>query len=182
MDALYILKNHPCESYRSNYANTQSCISLFYLDVLLVCSQFIKWSSGYSNWGGTRKCLSLFLIIVVYVSLQILVNSVSSNPSAVLYEKVTVSEGGSPLLRDMLFSPDQQYIYTLTDRQVILLLEMHILRCTAIKAKHKQTSTISSLPSIYNVQYICIAVTTHGYRLTLPSSNYSVHFLLLNHR
>uniref|UniRef100_A0A669DWD5 Plexin-A1 n=1 Tax=Oreochromis niloticus TaxID=8128 RepID=A0A669DWD5_ORENI len=38
---------------------------------------------------------------------------------AVLYEKVTVSEGGSPLLRDMLFSPDQQYIYTLTDRQVV---------------------------------------------------------------
>uniref|UniRef100_A0A4W6C4L4 Plexin A1 n=1 Tax=Lates calcarifer TaxID=8187 RepID=A0A4W6C4L4_LATCA len=50
---------------------------------------------------------------------KILVNSVSPNRPAVLYEKVTVSEGGSPLLRDMLFSPDQQYIYTLTDRQVV---------------------------------------------------------------
>uniref|UniRef100_A0A4W6C4U6 Plexin A1 n=1 Tax=Lates calcarifer TaxID=8187 RepID=A0A4W6C4U6_LATCA len=44
------------------------------------------------------------------------------NRPAVLYEKVTVSEGGSPLLRDMLFSPDQQYIYTLTDRQVSSLV------------------------------------------------------------
>uniref|UniRef100_A0A7N8Y9A6 Plexin-A1 n=1 Tax=Mastacembelus armatus TaxID=205130 RepID=A0A7N8Y9A6_9TELE len=50
---------------------------------------------------------------------KILVNSVSPSRPAVLYEKVTVSEGGSPLLRDMLFSPDQQYIYTLTDRQVV---------------------------------------------------------------
>lgn len=50
--------------------------------------------------------------------LQILVNSINASRPAVLYEKVTVSEGGSPLLRDMLFSPDQQYIYTLTDRQV----------------------------------------------------------------
>uniref|UniRef100_A0A665TBD2 Plexin-A1 n=1 Tax=Echeneis naucrates TaxID=173247 RepID=A0A665TBD2_ECHNA len=50
---------------------------------------------------------------------KILVNSVSPNRPAVLYEKVTVSEGGSPLLRDMLFSPDQQYIYTLTEKQVV---------------------------------------------------------------
>ncbi|TKS70877.1 Plexin-A1 Semaphorin receptor NOV [Collichthys lucidus] len=50
---------------------------------------------------------------------KILVNSVSPNRPAVLYEKVTVSEGGNPLLRDMLFSPDQQHIYTLTDRQVV---------------------------------------------------------------
>uniref|UniRef100_A0A8C7ZK42 Plexin A1 n=1 Tax=Oryzias sinensis TaxID=183150 RepID=A0A8C7ZK42_9TELE len=50
---------------------------------------------------------------------KILVNSVNSNRSAVLYEKVTVSEGGSPLLRDMLFSPDLQHIYALTDRQVV---------------------------------------------------------------
>lgn len=52
------------------------------------------------------------------MSLQILVNSVNPTRPAALYEKVTVSEGGSPLLRDMLFSPDMQYIYTLTDRQV----------------------------------------------------------------
>lgn len=54
------------------------------------------------------------------VSPQILVNSQSPNRPAVLYEKVTVSESGSPLLRDMLFSPDKQHIYTLTDRQVSL--------------------------------------------------------------
>ncbi|TWW61679.1 Plexin-A1 [Takifugu flavidus] len=45
----------------------------------------------------------------------ILVNS--SNRPAVIYEKVTVSEEGGPLLRDMLFSPDQQHIYALTDKQ-----------------------------------------------------------------
>lgn len=49
----------------------------------------------------------------------------SPNRPAVLYEKVTVSEAGSALLRDMLFSPDQQYIYTLTDKQVSSALEMH---------------------------------------------------------
>lgn len=49
----------------------------------------------------------------------------SPNRPAVLYEKVTVSEGGNPLLRDMLFSPDQQHIYTLTDRQVSSVVEMH---------------------------------------------------------
>ncbi|XP_036007955.1 plexin-A1 isoform X5 [Fundulus heteroclitus] len=48
---------------------------------------------------------------------KILVNSVSR--PALLYEKVTVSDGSRPLLRDMLFSPDLQHIYTLTDRQVV---------------------------------------------------------------
>ncbi|XP_043097532.1 plexin-A1-like [Puntigrus tetrazona] len=45
---------------------------------------------------------------------QIHMHSVSP---ALLYESVPVSEG-SPVLRDMLFSPDLQFIYTLTDRQV----------------------------------------------------------------
>uniref|UniRef100_A0A6Q2WZF5 Plexin-A1 n=1 Tax=Esox lucius TaxID=8010 RepID=A0A6Q2WZF5_ESOLU len=36
---------------------------------------------------------------------------------AVLYENVVVSEG-SPILRDLLFSPDHQHIYALTDKQV----------------------------------------------------------------
>uniref|UniRef100_A0A674NMX2 Plexin A1b n=1 Tax=Takifugu rubripes TaxID=31033 RepID=A0A674NMX2_TAKRU len=48
---------------------------------------------------------------------KILVNS--SNRPAVIYEKVTVSEEGGPLLRDMLFSPDQQHIYALTEKQVV---------------------------------------------------------------
>uniref|UniRef100_A0A8C9SWV5 Plexin-A1 n=1 Tax=Scleropages formosus TaxID=113540 RepID=A0A8C9SWV5_SCLFO len=46
---------------------------------------------------------------------KILVNSVTH--PALLYENVLVSEG-LPILRDLLFSPDQQYIYTLTDKQV----------------------------------------------------------------
>ncbi|KAK1902057.1 Plexin-A1, partial [Dissostichus eleginoides] len=50
----------------------------------------------------------------------ILVNSVNPSRPAVLYEKVTVSKAGNPLLRDMLFSPDQQHIYTLTDKQLVL--------------------------------------------------------------
>ncbi|XP_016313573.1 plexin-A1-like [Sinocyclocheilus anshuiensis] len=47
---------------------------------------------------------------------KILVNSVSPSRPALLYESVPVSEG-SPVLRDTLFSPDLQFIYTLTDRQ-----------------------------------------------------------------
>lgn len=49
------------------------------------------------------------------VLLQILVNSISQ--PAVLYENVVVSNG-SPILRDLLFSPDHQYLYALTDKQV----------------------------------------------------------------
>uniref|UniRef100_A0AAR2LII8 Plexin-A1 n=1 Tax=Pygocentrus nattereri TaxID=42514 RepID=A0AAR2LII8_PYGNA len=46
---------------------------------------------------------------------KILVNSI--NQPALLYENVAMSEGNS-ILRDMLFSPDHQYIYTLTDKEV----------------------------------------------------------------
>ncbi|XP_051962404.1 plexin-A1-like [Xyrauchen texanus] len=46
---------------------------------------------------------------------KILVNSISQ--PALLYENVVVSEGNT-ILRDMLFSPDHQYIYTLTDKEV----------------------------------------------------------------
>ncbi len=49
------------------------------------------------------------------VLFQILVNSIS--PPALLYENVVVNDG-SPILRDLLFSPDHQYLYTLTDKQV----------------------------------------------------------------
>lgn len=55
--------------------------------------------------------------IVVCFLLQILINSVSLNRPALLYENVVVGEG-CPILRDLLFSPDQHYIYTLTDKQV----------------------------------------------------------------
>ena len=37
--------------------------------------------------------------------------------NALLYETVTVFEG-KPILRDMVFSPDHEYIYLLSDRQV----------------------------------------------------------------
>uniref|UniRef100_A0AAY4ESB7 Plexin-A1 n=1 Tax=Denticeps clupeoides TaxID=299321 RepID=A0AAY4ESB7_9TELE len=48
---------------------------------------------------------------------KILVNSVSPSQPALLYENVAVSDG-SPILRDLLFSPNLQYIYTLTEKQV----------------------------------------------------------------
>ncbi|TNN38454.1 Plexin-A1 [Liparis tanakae] len=47
--------------------------------------------------------------------LTILVNSITQ--PALLYENVVVSDG-SPILRDMLFSPDHQYLYALTHKQV----------------------------------------------------------------
>ncbi|KAM4738045.1 plexin-A1-like isoform 1-T1 [Anableps anableps] len=46
---------------------------------------------------------------------KILVNSVSQ--PALLYENVMVSDG-NPILRDLLFSPDHQFLYALTDKQV----------------------------------------------------------------
>ncbi|XP_034446407.1 plexin-A1-like isoform X1 [Hippoglossus hippoglossus] len=46
---------------------------------------------------------------------KILVNSITQ--PALLYENVPVSDG-SPLLRDLLFGPEHQYLYTLTDKQV----------------------------------------------------------------
>lgn len=78
-----------------------------------------------------------------YISPQILVNSVSPNRPAVLYEKVTVSESGSPLLRDMLFSPDQQHIYTLTDRQVSPSLEIRINKTRMSEHKQSDISPVS---------------------------------------
>ncbi|XP_027873927.1 plexin-A1-like isoform X1 [Xiphophorus couchianus] len=46
---------------------------------------------------------------------KILVNSISQ--PALLYENVMVSDG-NPILRDLLFSPDHQFLYALTDKQV----------------------------------------------------------------
>uniref|UniRef100_A0A4W5RXI3 Uncharacterized protein n=1 Tax=Hucho hucho TaxID=62062 RepID=A0A4W5RXI3_9TELE len=48
----------------------------------------------------------------------ILVNSVSPTHPALLYENLVVSDGSSHILRDLLFSPDLQHIYTLSDKQV----------------------------------------------------------------
>ncbi|XP_026111791.1 plexin-A1-like [Carassius auratus] len=59
----------------------------------------------------------MLMVLLWLVFCQILVNSVSPSRPALLYESVPVSEG-SPVLRDTLFSPDLQFIYTLTDRQV----------------------------------------------------------------
>ncbi|KAK1161494.1 plexin-A1-like isoform X1 [Acipenser oxyrinchus oxyrinchus] len=48
---------------------------------------------------------------------KILVNSVNQAQPALLYEDVEVSEG-NPILRDLVFSPDYQNIYTMTEKQV----------------------------------------------------------------
>ncbi|XP_068606167.1 plexin-A1-like [Brachionichthys hirsutus] len=46
---------------------------------------------------------------------KMLVNSITQ--AALLYENVVVSSG-EPILRDLLFSPDHQFLYTLTNKQV----------------------------------------------------------------
>ncbi|XP_059505717.1 plexin-A1-like isoform X2 [Stegostoma tigrinum] len=49
---------------------------------------------------------------------KILVDSISSGPSGpMLYENVAITEG-SPILRDLVFSPDFQYIYAMSDKRV----------------------------------------------------------------
>lgn len=60
------------------------------------------------------------MVLLWLLFCQILINSVSPSRPALLYESVPVSEG-SPVLRDMLFSPDLQFIYALTDKQVSTL-------------------------------------------------------------
>lgn len=52
-----------------------------------------------------------------FSSSQIRVDGVSPPSSVLLYETVTVVEG-SPVLRDMVFSPDYQYTYLLSEKQV----------------------------------------------------------------
>lgn len=99
----------------------------------------IDLNSIVSVFGLSLNVLCFFLNIFP----QILVNSVSPNRPAVLYEKVTVSESGSPLLRDMLFSPDQQHIYTLTDRQVSPSLEIRIDERRMSKHKQSNISPVS---------------------------------------
>lgn len=108
--------------------------------------QSISLTSIYHNSIVSVFGLSLnvfFLVCFLNIFPQILVNSVSPNRPAVLYEKVTVSESGSPLLRDMLFSPDQQHIYTLTDRQVSPSLEIRINKRRMSKHKQSNISPVS---------------------------------------
>lgn len=58
---------------------------------------------------------------------QIRVDGVpSASHNALLYETVLVVEG-QPILRDMVFSPDHQYIYLLSDRQVHTNTHTHLL-------------------------------------------------------
>lgn len=54
---------------------------------------------------------------MVFPVFQIRVDGIPPDQNALLYETVTVVEG-KPILRDMVFSPDHQYIYLLSDRQV----------------------------------------------------------------
>ncbi|XP_061908309.1 plexin-A1-like [Entelurus aequoreus] len=56
--------------------------------------------------GGTRRWRGLSTVLVT-----------SSSQPALLYENVLVSDG-SPVLKDLLFSPDHQHLYTLSDKQV----------------------------------------------------------------
>ncbi|XP_051985541.1 plexin-A1-like [Xyrauchen texanus] len=90
--------------------------------------------------GRLNKCSSTLLMKrfashVLFADAQrlhlikILINSVSPTRPALLYESVPVSEGG-PVLGDMLFSPDLQFIYTLTDKQVLYRLR-HTHRITS---------------------------------------------------
>ncbi|KAK3574859.1 hypothetical protein QTP86_018323 [Hemibagrus guttatus] len=79
---------------------------------------FIALASGALQ--GTDPESILFLLGAQWfwvTNHKILINSVSSYKPVLLYENVVVGEG-SPILRDLLFSPDQHYIYTLTDKQV----------------------------------------------------------------
>lgn len=73
----------------------------------------------------------------------------SASQNALLYETVTVVEG-KPILRDMVFSPDHQYIYLLSDRQVHIHTHTHKFERICqnweiCKKKKTSKSVISSL-------------------------------------
>lgn len=93
-------------------------------DVIIV--MMFVFSHDESVWPGVvllcvceRIALVLWDIneMLMLLFCQILINSVSPSRPALVYESVPVSDD-SPVLRDMLFSPDLQFIYTLTDKQV----------------------------------------------------------------
>lgn len=68
-------------------------------------------------------------------SVQILVNSIIQ--PALLYENVAVSDG-SPILRDLLFSPDHQHLYALTDKQVWKACKDPQIICSVVSCKMLQ--------------------------------------------
>lgn len=75
-----------------------------------------------------NKEILIMFVLFSSVFFQILVNSITQ--PALLYENVVVSDG-SPILRDLLFSPDHQYLYGLTDKQVTHEHTLWIQWCTA---------------------------------------------------
>ncbi|KAK3556162.1 hypothetical protein QTP70_005558 [Hemibagrus guttatus] len=97
---------------------TPNPINLSFLLQTMPKACFIALASGALQ--GTDPESILFLLGAQWfwvTNHKILINSVSSYKPVLLYENVVVGEG-SPILRDLLFSPDQHYIYTLTDKQV----------------------------------------------------------------
>ncbi|MGH0151154.1 UNVERIFIED_CONTAM: hypothetical protein FKN15_042097 [Acipenser sinensis] len=64
---------------------------------------------------------------------KILVNSVNQAQPALLYEDVEVSEG-NPILRDLIFSPNYQYIYTMTEKQAIQQRQ-NVIRCIRVRSE-----------------------------------------------
>ncbi|KTG36313.1 hypothetical protein cypCar_00010532 [Cyprinus carpio] len=95
---------------------------------------------------------------------EILVNSVNQS---LLYESVPVSEG-SPVLRDTLFSPDLQFIYTLTDRQIMSCSRRD--RCERADEPQRFTSRVDQCVEL-TVQPNNISVTMAEVQLVLQARN-----------
>lgn len=88
--------------------------STFYL---LKARMLHKLNSKSKTSNQNSKYIWSLVFNVYLCFFQILVNSITQ--PALLYENVVVSEG-NPILRDMLFSPDHQFIYMLTEKEVRL--------------------------------------------------------------
>ena len=70
--------------------------------------------------------------------------------NALLYETVMVVEG-KPILRDMVFSPDHQYIYLLSDRQVHTLANTHTPSVEMMAAINKPVTFILTIIKLLSV-------------------------------
>ncbi|CAB1458872.1 unnamed protein product [Pleuronectes platessa] len=88
-----------------------SSVSIIIIIIIIIINNFCQYL------GPSYVCTYGIASMQKHELGLILVNSITQ--PALLYENVVVSDG-SPLLRDLLFGPEHQYLYTLNDKRDVL--------------------------------------------------------------
>ncbi|TKS77093.1 Plexin A3 [Collichthys lucidus] len=89
----------------------------------------VQFNQKLLNWKEGKFISTTGKHFIKKLEVPILVNSIIQ--PALLYENVVVSNG-SPILRDLLFSPDHQHLYALTDKQLFNILSERVCGVTAL--------------------------------------------------